>query len=87
VLTVDGQNDQPEPAQPGRMGPAPEAVPAPASMPAIAPPPTIDLGQTKDMVIATCGQPLRIARLGEKEIFYYKDMKVTFINGAVSNVE
>ena len=33
------------------------------------------------------GQPLRIAKLGVKTIFYYKDMKVTFTNGKVSNVE
>jgi len=45
------------------------------------------LGQTKDTVIAAFGQPMRIAKLGVKEIFYYKDMKVTFTNGKVSNVE
>jgi hypothetical protein len=30
---------------------------------------------------------MRIAKLGEKEIFFYKDMKVTFIAGKVTNVE
>ena len=77
--------------------PAPAAppAPAPASMPDIAPPPppadasppTISIGQTKDQVTAGFGQPLRVAKLGAKEIFYYKDMKVTFTNGKVSNVE
>jgi len=38
-------------------------------------------------VIAIMGQPTRIAKLGVKEIFYYKDMKVTFTNGKVSNIE
>ena len=33
------------------------------------------------------GQPARLAKLGPKEIFYYKDMKVTFVNGKVSNVD
>jgi len=74
---------------------APAAAPAPAPMPEIAPPPppadapppTIALGQTKDQVTAGFGQPQRIAKLGAKEIFYYKDMKVTFTNGKVSNVE
>jgi len=32
-------------------------------------------------------QAMRMAKLGVKEIFYYKDMKVTFTNVKVSNVE
>jgi hypothetical protein len=90
----DGQGDQGgQPAQAAAPAPAPAPVPAP--MPAIAPPPpppdepppTVALGQTKDQVTAGFGQPRRIAKLGAKEIFYYKDMKVTFTNGKVSNVE
>jgi hypothetical protein len=79
------------------LAPAPEAAatPAPAPMadipppppPADAPPPTIDLGQTMDQVTTSFGQPLRVARVGAKAIFYYKDMKVTFTNGKVTNVE
>ena len=95
VLTVDGEVDQPEPVQPARARYAPEAAPTPAPMSAIAPPPppadvpppTITLDQTKDQVTAAFGQPLRSAKIGAKEIFYYKDMKVTFINGKVSDVE
>jgi len=60
---------------------------APPPPPSDAPPPTIEIGQTKDQVIAGFGQPARVAKLGAKEIFYYKDMKVTFTNGKVSNVE
>jgi hypothetical protein len=67
--------------------PAPMAAIAPPPPPADAPPPTIAMGQTKDQVTAGFGQPVRIAKLGAKEIFYYKDMKVTFTNGKVSNVE
>jgi hypothetical protein len=67
--------------------PAPMAAIAPPPPPADAPPPTIAMGQTKDQVTAGFGQPARIAKLGAKEIFYYKDMKVTFTNGKVSNVE
>jgi hypothetical protein len=33
------------------------------------------------MVTAAFGQPMRIVKRGVKEIFYYKDMKVTFTNG------
>jgi hypothetical protein len=75
--------------------PAPIPAPAPAPLqaiappppPADAPPPTIALGQTKDQVTGGFGQPTRIAKLGAKEIYYYKDIKVTFTNGKVSNVE
>jgi hypothetical protein len=96
VITVqpaEGQGDQ---GNQGDQGSQPAAAPAdqappsdiaPPSPPADTPPPTIALGQTKDEVIAAFGQPMRIAKLGVKEIFYYKDMKVTFTNGKVSNVE
>jgi hypothetical protein len=67
--------------------PAPMPAIAPPPPPADAPPPTIALGQTMDQVTAGFGQPLRVAKLGAKVIFYYKDMKVTFTNGKVSNVE
>jgi hypothetical protein len=38
-------------------------------------------------VTTAFGQPVKTAKVGVKEIFYYKDMKVTFTNGKVSNVE
>jgi len=59
----------------------------PPPPPADTPPPSISLGQTKDQVTAAFGQPLRTAKVGVKEIYYYKDMKVTFTSGKVSNVE
>jgi hypothetical protein len=65
--------------------PPPDVAPTPP--PADAPPPTIALGQTMDQVTAGFGQPLRVAKLGAMVIFYYKDMKVTFTNGKVSNVD
>jgi hypothetical protein len=60
---------------------------APPPRPADTPPPTIAIGQTMDQVTAGFGQPLKLAKLGVKAIFYYKDMKVTFTNGKVSDVE
>jgi len=92
-----GQNDQA--AAPASAPAAAPAAPAAASAPAMtaiapppppadAPPPTIAIGQTKDQVVAGFGQPVRTAKLaGTKEIYFYKDMKVTFTNGKVSNVE
>jgi hypothetical protein len=75
----NGDQDGPAAAAP----PMPEVVPPPPD----APPPTVSKGQTPDQVTAAFGQPLRIAKLGVKEIYYYKDFKVTFINRKVSNVE
>jgi hypothetical protein len=98
VLTVvppDNPGEQPAPAPVPPPAAAPAPAPALTPMPEIAPPPppadappaTIALGQTRDQVTAAFGQPVRVAKLGVKEIFYYKDMKVTFTNGKVSNVE
>jgi len=67
--------------------PAPMADIPPPPPPADAPPPTIAIGQTMDQVTTAFGQPVKVARLGAKVIFYFKDMKVTFTNGKVTNVE
>jgi hypothetical protein len=48
---------------------------------------TVALGQTPAQVRAALGAPNTIIKLGAKQIFVYKDMKVIFINGKVSNVE
>ena len=87
VRTGDAQGSDAPPAQTDAPPPAPPQDIAPPPPPPDTPPPTIALGQTKGQVIAGFGQPTRIAKLGVKEIFYYKDMKVTFTNGKVSNVE
>jgi hypothetical protein len=55
-----------------------------------APPPEpqqIEKGQTPDQVKAALGQPEKIVTIGTKQIYVYKDLKVTFINGKVSDVE
>ncbi len=57
-----------------------------AADPAAAPTKTIALGQTKDQVESLFGQPPKKATLGAKEIYYYPDMKVTFVDGKVSDV-
>jgi hypothetical protein len=69
------------PSDPGT--PAPVAPPPPPS----GPPPTIALGQTIDQVTAGMGAPTRVIDLGTKKIYVYKDMKVTFKAGKVSDVE
>lgn len=80
--------------------PAPAPAPAPAAVapPPIPPPPpppdepaappkTISLGQTIDEVVANFGQPTKKAKVGTKDIYYYPDLKVTFVNGKVTDVQ
>jgi hypothetical protein len=89
-----GQPGPPTPGQPDVGQPAE----APASFAPIAPPapppqdaPTtaveIAIGQTPDQVKAALGQPDRIVKAGAKEIYSYKNLKVTFVDGKVSDVE
>lgn len=55
-----------------------------------APPPEpeqIEKGQTPDQVKAALGTPEKIVNLGPKQIYVYKDLKVTFLNGKVSDVQ
>lgn len=68
--------------------PQPAATATPQSTDSMSgPPKTIALGQTKDQVVSTFGQPQRIVNLGAKEIYYYPDMKVAFVNGKVADVQ
>ena len=50
-------------------------------------PVTISLGQTIDQVIAIQGQPQKIVDLGNKKIYVYADIKITFIDGRVADVQ
>jgi hypothetical protein len=65
--------------------PGPEIAPPPP--PQDEPPPSVTVGETRDEVIAAFGQPLKTAKIGVKEILYYKDMKVTLLHGKVTNVQ
>ena len=59
----------------------PAAAPAAASAPK-----TIGLGQSRDQVIATLGVPTKIIQLGPREIDVYPDLKVTFVQNQVVDV-
>ena len=50
-------------------------------------PQTIEKGQTTDQVQSALGKPDKIVNLGSKQIYVYKDLKVTFVNGKVSDVQ
>ncbi len=47
----------------------------------------ISLGQTTEEVVAALGKPPRVVNLGSKKIYVYPDLKITFVNGRVTNVE
>jgi hypothetical protein len=64
---------------------APQQDAAPAQPPP--PPASVDKGQTPDQVIAAMGQPDKILNLGAKMIYVYKDIKVTFVNGKVTDAQ
>jgi hypothetical protein len=70
--------------------PTPEtSVTTPAAQqdqPAV-PPPTVSEGLTIDQVVAIMGPPERIADLSSKKIYYYKDMKITFLDGKVADIQ
>lgn len=50
-------------------------------------PAEIKLGMTMGEVETAMGKPDRKANLGAKQIYYYKDMKVTFKDGKVADVQ
>jgi hypothetical protein len=50
-------------------------------------PQTVEKGQSPDQVQAALGKPDKIVNLGTKMIYVYKDLKVTFLNGKVSDVQ
>ncbi|MBZ5598801.1 MAG: hypothetical protein LAN83_10795 [Acidobacteriia bacterium] len=51
------------------------------------PPQTIQLGQSVEEVTNILGQPGKIVNLGAKQIYVYKDLKVTFVKGKVADVQ
>jgi hypothetical protein len=100
VLTVqpdDNASDNGSKKAPADAAPAQAAAPPPPMAPIAPPPPpadtpppapkTIALKQTKDEVLANFGPPTKVVKLGTKEIDYYPDMKVTFVNNKVTDVQ
>jgi hypothetical protein len=64
----------PDPSQPQPPGPASGPV-------------TISMGQSIDEVVAILGNPKNIVDLGVKKIYVYQDMKITFQQGKVADVQ
>jgi hypothetical protein len=74
--------DARSPAPDAAISPGVPSVGGPAGAP-----PTITLGQTLDQVVAAFGQPTQVVDLGSKRIYVYPNLKVTFTDGAVSDVQ
>jgi hypothetical protein len=69
-----GQQQQAAPDQGQQQQPAADPV-------------SIEKGMTVDQVEAAMGKPEKKVTLGNKVIYYYKDMKVIFLSGKVSDVQ
>jgi hypothetical protein len=83
-----GSQQQAPPPAPAAAEAAPPPIPPPPPPPPdAAPPPTVALGQTPVQVVAILGQPMRKAKVGVKEIYSYKDLKVIFVNGKVKDIQ
>ncbi len=50
-------------------------------------PQSIEKGMTADQVEGAMGKPEKIVNLGPRKIYVYKDLKVTFLNGKVFDVQ
>jgi hypothetical protein len=59
----------------------------PPAQAAAAPTVTIALGQTISEVTSALGPPVTVIDLGAKKVYKYKDMKITFKDGKVADVE
>jgi hypothetical protein len=47
----------------------------------------VQLGMTTDQVQSILGKPQKIFNVGAKQIYVYQDVKVTFQNGKVADVQ
>jgi hypothetical protein len=69
----------------------PQQQPAQAQPPAASQtdsaPATVQIGQTIDQVKAILGTPEKVFDVGKKQIYVYKDVKITFVDGKVSDVQ
>lgn len=48
---------------------------------------TVELNQTFEQVESVLGKPEKIIKLGPKTVYVYKDLKITFVDGKVADVQ
>lgn len=71
----------------GSEGPAAAATPAVAATPHHTGPVAIALGMTPAQVLANKGQPTNKVNFPNKQIYIYPDMKITFVNGKLTDAQ
>jgi len=81
MQTSPAQPDAPLPPLDIPVAPAPDP-PAPETETKV-----IAAGQTREQVTAILGEPLNSSKFGNQEICQYKSVKVTFVNGRMTDVE
>ena len=85
AISSDDQSADSANAAPQADQQAPDAAPSqPAQQ---AEPATVQMGMTTDQVESILGKPDKLFNIGTKQIYVYKDVKVTFLNGKVSDVQ
>jgi hypothetical protein len=85
ILQVFSIAGAPPPASGPTTAPPPP-VPPPAS-PAREQPLRIELGQSPEQVRSILGEPSKVVDLGNKKMFVYKDLKITFVDAKVTDVQ
>jgi hypothetical protein len=83
------QNAPPAQAQPPAQAAAPPDPPVKFGDIAPPPPPApeLKLGLTVDQIVAQLGQPVNTVTAGDKQIYLYKEWKITFIGGKVTDID
>ena len=87
VLTADAGGDQQQAAGADQGAAQQQEAAAPAAAAPAAPPASVQMGMTPDQVVGILGQPDKIVNLGAKQLYIYKDLKVTFLNGKVTDAQ
>lgn len=50
-------------------------------------PPTVEIGQSPEEIEGILGKPNRIIKAGDRTIYTYDDLKITFIDGKAAEIE
>lgn len=87
VLTEDAGGGDQQQQQAGGDQQQQQAAPAAAPPAPAAPPASVQMGMSPDQVVGILGQPDKIVNLGAKQLYIYKDLKVTFLNGKVTDAQ
>ena len=89
VFLIAEDNQQAQSNDSGQQAPQQQAPPPQQAAPQQqqSEPATVQLGMTTDEVQSALGKPDKIFNVGPKQIYVYKDVKVTFQNGKVADVQ